>query len=62
MKETEPLTETEIRLMVFLLRTRLRYESQRRRNVVRDGVDIQYQKVRQLNDLMEKLEAMQLAK
>lgn len=55
------LNEEEIRLILFLLRTRLRYEARRDRRVIVNGQDIQNLKVRQLAALVEKLEDYQLS-
>lgn len=55
------LNEKEIRLLLFLVRTRLKYESQRPRRLVKEGRDIQYEKVNELVVLRDKLEEIQLA-
>lgn len=47
----------ELRILAFLVRTRLRYES-RRPAFMKDGVDVQSEKVWELKELSEKLEEM----
>lgn len=57
----ESLNSQEIKLCLFLARLRLRHESRRPRVVIVNGKDVQYEKVRELADLVEHLEEMQLA-
>lgn len=55
----EELTKDDIRALLFLVRNRLRYES-RRPSRIKQGKDIQNEKVWELSALREKLEAIGL--
>jgi hypothetical protein len=53
------LTSHELGILIFLVRNRLRNESKRKRRLNINGLDVQNLKVRQLADLLEKLQAIQ---
>lgn len=49
-------SEEEMRLLLFCVRNRLRYESGRQPHIVATGVDLQVRKIWNLVELREKLE------
>lgn len=49
------LTNKELQAVIYLVRTRLRYEA-RRKGKIQDGIDLQMLKVRQLAEIADKLE------
>lgn len=53
----DKLSENEVGIILFCLRNRLRYESQRK-SFIKEGIDIQNLKVWELKELIEKVEAM----
>ena len=57
----EELTYEDLKILLFLVRNRLNYESRRKSRLNNDGKDIQQEKVYELGDLKDKLERIQLA-
>ena len=56
----QELTEEDLTLLIYLVRNRIRYESQRHKRMYQ-GKDVQNDKVYVLSDLRDKLEDMKLA-
>lgn len=56
------LTSEQIKLMLFLARNRLRYESRRPSRPKPGGTDVQQLKVWELSELVNALEEIQLGK
>lgn len=54
------LTDSEYRILLYIVRNRLRYEAGRQKRLNQEGFDIQNEKVRELAALEEKLEIMRL--